>query len=125
MIHRNDERVFRFVEMSVYLGCGVAFPIVKIVTKGHFVQSMAALFAILGALGIVYLTRYFIYAEPHLIWRRERAVFLDLSRHTKIAVGIGYVMAIPMFLLGTLGLFSPAHFERTIRTISPMRFLLA
>ncbi len=125
MIHHNDEKVFRFIEISVYLGLIVGFPVVKIVTKGNFVQLMAALFTLLGALGIVYFTRYFIYQDPHLLWRRERAVFIELTRNTKIALCFGYLMAIPMFLLGTLGLFNPGHFERTIKTISPMRFLLS
>ena len=112
------------MELTCYWALVLGFPVVKVVGRDQFEYFLPGLFTLLGVVGIAYFTRYFIYSEPHLIWRRERATKIDLTRKTKIALAVGYTMAVPMLVLGSIGLFSPVQFERTIRTISPMRYLL-
>jgi hypothetical protein len=124
MIHHSDEKVFRFVELTCYWMLVLGFPAVKVIGRKHSEYFMPGLFTLLGATGLAFMTRYFIYAEPHLIFRRARATVLVLTRQTKAALVIGYAMCTPMFALGCIGLFSPHSFERMIRTVSPMRFFL-
>lgn len=124
MSHRTDEKVFRFLELTSYWALVVGAPVLRFVERKHSGYFMPGSFALVAASGVMFMTRYFVYAEPRLLFRRERAVSISLSRDTKIALGIGYVMCVPMFVLGSVGLLSPLWFERTIRTLSPMRLLL-
>lgn len=123
MIHHFDEKFFRFVELTCYWGLVLGFPILRAVGSddSYFVP---ALFLMLSATGLAFMTRHFVYNEPHQIWSRSRAAVIVLSRSTKIALGIGYSMCVPMFVLGCIAIFQPSLMVAIIRAISPMRFLL-
>ena len=125
MIHRLDEKVFRFVEITVYAAAifgGVALKPLRGRQDPHF---MPVVFVTLGAVGLVYLTRFFVYAHPEQIFDRTRADSTRITKSRKISVGIGFAMCGPMFVLGCVGLFDPALMSRVVSTVSPMRFFLS
>ncbi|MES2693566.1 MAG: hypothetical protein V4773_08840 [Verrucomicrobiota bacterium] len=119
-----DEKVFRFVELTCYWSLILGFPILRAVSNKHSSYFMPGTFCLFGSVGVVFLTRYFIYERPQYIFDRTPAQKIVLTRQTKRALFVGYAMSIPMFFLGVLGVYSPVLMERVITAISPMRFLL-
>ncbi|MDP3071010.1 MAG: hypothetical protein Q8N18_12020 [Opitutaceae bacterium] len=103
MIHRNDERVFRAIELTCYVAMFLSPLAVKIAgvqaMRSYF---MPVMFVVLGAGGLMFLTRFFIYAHPENIGDRTRAEFIAFPRNTKLLLLVGYAMSGPMFVLGGL-----------------------
>jgi hypothetical protein len=125
MIHRNDERFFRVVELTCYVGFAVVVPFaLKVISRKANPYFMPVVFVSVATVGLVYLARYFIYARPHLLFDRTRVESSSLSRTTKIALGAGFAMCVPMLALGCLGLVSPPAMVRVITVLSPMQFFL-
>lgn len=124
MIHRNDERVFRVVELTCYVAMFLSPLAVKIAgvqaMRSYF---MPVMFVVSGAVGLMFLTRFFIYAHPENIGDRTRAEFIAFPRNTKLLLLVGYAMSGPMFVLGLVGVVSPKMFERAITAVSPMRLI--
>jgi len=125
MIHPTDEKIFRLAEVSVYLAAILGVSALKLLRGRHDPRFVPVVFMALGGIGLVFLTRFFIYAHPEQIFDRTRAVSIRLPEGKKLPVGIGFAMSLPMFALGCVGLFDPALMDRVISFVSPMRFFLS
>ena len=118
MIHRNDERAFRILEIVTYLSAvGAAAAVKRRGVPSEY--GTAVLFVALSIMGIVYMSRFWIYAHPERIWDRTRADVINIPTRKKLGLTIGFCMCIPMLLLGCIGLYRPALMNRIISAVSP------
>lgn len=124
MIHRQDERAFRFIEVTSYVGFLVSSGFLKVHRGDQWPYHTPLSFVALSGLGIVFMLRYFIYAYPERIWDRTRAERVDISRSTKATLVFGFVLCVPMLIIGSIGFYDSALMNRIITMISPMRFML-
>ncbi|MCX6955796.1 MAG: hypothetical protein NTV51_26935 [Verrucomicrobia bacterium] len=58
MIHSADEKVFRFVELAVYAAAILGVSALKLLRGKGDPRFMPILFVALGAVGLVFLTRF-------------------------------------------------------------------
>src|SRR5687768_2107343 len=118
MIHQNDERLFRVFEITCYVGFFCLVGVLKAHRHQSWPYFMPLTFVGLGLLGMVFMTRFFVYAYPERVWDRTRAAAISIPRPKKIALALGYSMCVPMFVLGCVGLFSPSLMFRVVSLIS-------
>ncbi len=124
MISRNEERAFRLVEVTCYLALLLATPLLRALRGAQWPYFTPLLFTLLSAVGIVYMLRFFIYANPEQILDRQLATSISLSSDKKLALKVGFAMCVPMLFFGCLGLISPPAMEKLIWFLSPMRFIM-
>lgn len=117
------ERIFRAWELTCYGAFFVSVPVAKVLSKRGSDRALPLMLVALGAMGIFFLFRFFIYANPEQIWDR-RLKETALPREKKTAVTIGYVMCGVLLGFGGIGLFDREMMDRAISTVSPMRFFL-
>lgn len=122
MIHRNDERVFRFIEISAYVGLIVAASALRVRSLPES-YAFPMIFLAAGFAGIMYMTRFFIYEYPERVWDRRRAVCISIPRSKKVALGLGCTMCIPLLILGSVGLHDLRLMNRLITALSPFTWL--
>lgn len=125
MIHRNDERVFRFVELTCYFSLFVGEIVLRRVHFVAWAYAIPLLLFLLSSAGLVFMARFFIYAHPERVHDRKRAETIEIPRRKQILLMIGFAMCGPMFVLGVIGLFDPPTLDRVILVIPPMRWLLS
>lgn len=124
MIHRTDERVFRFIELTCYGSLVVGVPVLASLRGRYWPHLFPLMFLLLASVGLVFMARFFIYAYPENILDRTRAEKPVITKQTKILLLVGFAMCVPMFALGCIGLIDPPLMGRIISVLSPMRLLL-
>lgn len=124
MLHRTDERVFRFIELTCYGALVVGLPVLRILRGRNASYFMPLMFVLLASVGLVFMARFFIYAHPENILDRTRAETPVIAKRTKITLAVGFAMCVPMLILGGIGLINPPLMGRIISVLSPMRLIL-
>ena len=125
MIHKDDERFFRAIEVVCYFALVLAVPALRVTRQHIGPYSMPIMFVAVASAGLVFMARFFVYARPESIADRTRAERIVIPREKKFALAIGFAMAFPMLVLGCVGIFNPAAMNRVISIVSPVRFILA
>ncbi len=124
MLHRTDERVFRYIELTCYWSLIAGVPVLRGLRGSHWPYFMPLTFVLLASVGLVFMARFFIYAHPENILDRTRAETPVIAKQTKIQLSVGFAMCVPMLILGCIGLITPPLMGRIISVLSPMRLLL-